>query len=123
LTNSIVGANCELLVTVKVDSRFRGNDYFRDSRLRGMSNTPPFIVRGEEFGVRIPDSAWDENDARISNHPLAQSPIAPLRHRPITQSPDRSIAPSPDLPIPPAPVTHSPVSVIGRVRWEDEPVY
>jgi hypothetical protein len=114
LANSIVGANCELLVAVKVDSRWRGNDYFRESRLRGsdcswesrwrgndgsgesrlrgMSYTPPSPVRGEEFGVRIPDSAWEEKDARVSNHPLAQSPIAPSRHHPNTQSPDRSIA-------------------------------
>ncbi len=48
--------------------------------------------------------------------------ITPPLKRPIAPSPKRSIAPSHDLPIPPAPVTHFPVSVIGRVRWQDEPV-
>jgi hypothetical protein len=128
LANSIVGAHCELLLRAKVDSRFLGNDYFRDSRLRGndgsldsrlrgMSYTLPFPVRGEEFGVRIPDSAWDENDARISNHPLAQFPIAPSRHHTITQSPYRFVAQSPGRSITqtlPSPITRSPDSNCAR---------
>ena len=133
LANSMVGVNCKLMALVKVDSRFRGNDgsegprrrrnnHSGDSRMRGMSYTPPSPVRGEEFGVRIPDSAWEEKDARVSNHPIAQSPIAPLHDHPITQSPDRSMAQCPDLPIPPAPVTHFPISVIARARWENEAV-
>jgi hypothetical protein len=71
----MVGVNCKLIVLVKVDSRWRGNDYSRDSRWRGndysrdsrwrendcpgdsrwrgISYTPPSPSRGEEFAVRI----------------------------------------------------------------------
>jgi hypothetical protein len=39
------------------------------------------------------------------------------------QLPEHPMARPLDHPIPPAPVTHFPVSVIGRVRWEGEPDY